>query len=152
MNWEKKYKEITSGFYKCAEDISSDYPDCNDFEKCIIALRLKGWTYGNIQKKLGMPPKRSISQVLKDWAPELIDNAKEKEIRLSSFETELYNIIKVLPNKQLKTTIEDEDYNFYIANNKLFFEDWSASDNSFSDLNEITQHQFLIAIKDKLNE
>ena len=42
MNWEKKYKEITSGFYKCTEDISSDYPDCNDFEKCIIALRLKG--------------------------------------------------------------------------------------------------------------
>lgn len=152
MNWEKKYKEITSGFYKCAEDISSDYPDCNDFEKCIIALRLKGWTYSNIQKKLGMPPKRSISQVLKDWAPELIDNAKEKEIRLSNFETELYNIVKGLPNKELKTTIEDENYNFYIANNKLFFEDWSASDNSFSDLNEITQHQFLIAIKNKLNE
>ena len=42
MSWEKKYKEITSGFYNCAEDISSDYPDCNDFEKCIIALRLKG--------------------------------------------------------------------------------------------------------------
>lgn len=40
MDWTKKYKEITSGFYKCAEDISDQYPDCNDFEKCIIALRI----------------------------------------------------------------------------------------------------------------
>ena len=42
MDWAKKYKEITSGFYQCAEDVSSDYPDCNSFEKCVIALRKQG--------------------------------------------------------------------------------------------------------------
>ena len=42
MDWEKKYKEITSGFYKCCDDISIRYPECNYFERCIIALRLKG--------------------------------------------------------------------------------------------------------------
>lgn len=152
MNWEEKYKEITSGFYKCAEDISSKYKDCNGFEKCVITLRLNGWTYGNIQKKLGMPPKKSISQVLKDWAPELIDNAKEKENKISTTEAEVYNIIKRCPNQELKIIFDDEKYTFYIANHILLFEDWGASDNIFSTLDETTKKQFLLAIKDKLNE
>lgn len=42
MDYRKKYEELTSGFYKCCEDVSNEYPECNDFEKCIIALRLKG--------------------------------------------------------------------------------------------------------------
>lgn len=42
MDWNRKYEEIVSGFYKCAEDISEQYPKCNAFEKCVIALRLKG--------------------------------------------------------------------------------------------------------------
>lgn len=42
MDWTKKYKEITSGFYKCTEDVSANYPECNDFEKCVISLRLNG--------------------------------------------------------------------------------------------------------------
>lgn len=41
MDWTKKYKEITSGLLKCTDDISENYPNCDDFEKCIIALRLK---------------------------------------------------------------------------------------------------------------
>lgn len=42
MDWSKKYKELTTGFYKCVDDISAQYPDCNDFERCIIALRKNG--------------------------------------------------------------------------------------------------------------
>ena len=42
MDYRKKYEELTSGFYKCCDDISNEYPECNDFEKCIIALRFKG--------------------------------------------------------------------------------------------------------------
>ena len=42
MDWKKKYNELVSGFYKCCDDISEQYPECNDFEKCVIALRLKG--------------------------------------------------------------------------------------------------------------
>lgn len=152
MDWSSKYKQITSGFYKCAEDVSNEYPDCGDFEKCVIALRLNGWTYGNIQKKLGMPPKKLISAVLNKWAPQLVDNAKSKEVKVSMTEAELYNIVKSKPNQELKVSIEDEDYIFYIANKKLFFEDWSASDNPFSSLDDITKQQFLIAIKEQVNE
>lgn len=152
MNWSNKYKEITSGFYKCAEDISAQYPECTDFEKCVIALRLKGWTYGDIQKKLGMPPKKQISSILKKWAPETIDNSKEKEVKISKWESELYNIVKGYPEHKITVVIEDEDYMFYIINKTLLFSDWSASDNVFGDLNTITQQQFLIAVKDHLNE
>ena len=42
MDWKRKYRELTSGFYKCCDDISAQYPECSDFEKCVIALRLKG--------------------------------------------------------------------------------------------------------------
>ena len=151
MDWAKKYKEITSGFYQCAEDISDRYPECNDFEKCIIALRAIDWNYGAIQKKLGMPPKKEISSVLKKWAPELIDNSKKKEITITDWEAESYNIVKKYGGS-IQILIEDEIYKFYIDKNQLLFEDWGASDNSFHDLNGITQQQFLIAIKDQLNE
>ena len=152
MEWNKKYKDLTTGFYKCANDISFNYPECNDFEKCVISLRLNGWTYGNIQKKLGMPPKKEISKVLNTWAPELVNNAKTKVVKINQFESEVYNIIRIQPNKQLNVMIEDEIYTFYIKDNKLLFSDWSANDNLFHDLNETTQQQFLINIKDKINE
>lgn len=150
MDYKKKYEEMTSGFYKCIEDISIQYPECNDFEKCVIALRSNGWTYGNIQKKLGMPAKKEISAVLNKWAPELIDNSKKREIKISNWESETYNIIK--NHQNLKINLEDEDYIFYIKDNKLYYEDWCATDNLFSDLNEIMQQQFLIAIKDQIND
>ena len=149
MNWEKKYKELTSGFYKCAEDISDKYPDCTDFEKCVITLRTNGWTYDNIQKKLGMPSKKAISAALKKWAPELINNSKKKEIKISNWESEIYNLVKYKP---LMITIDDEDYVFYVKDNKLYYKDWSSDDNQFGNLNEIVQQQFWIAIKEKLDE
>ena len=149
MDWKKKYNELTSGFYKCTEDVSNEYPECNDFEKCIISLRKSNWAYGAIQKKLGMPPKKEISAVLKKWAPELIDNSKKKEIKISKWESEAYNLVKHNP---LKVIIEDEEYEFYVDNNKLYFKDWGADDNLFSELNETTQQQFWIVIKEKLNE
>lgn len=140
---------MTSGLLKCTDDISENYPNCDDFEKCIIALRLKSWTYGDIQKKLGMPPKKEISNVLSKWAPELIDNSKKKDIKIAHPEAELYNIIKIKPNQKLSVEIEDDLYTFYIANNKLLFEDWGRADNSFSDLDNRTQQQFLMTVKEK---
>jgi len=38
-------------------------------------------------------------------------------------ESELYNIVKTKPNQELKVNIEGEEYTFYIANKKLFYED-----------------------------
>jgi hypothetical protein len=34
----------------------------------------------------------------------------------------------------------------------LFFEDWGSGDNSFSMLDDTTKQQFLIAIKEQINE
>lgn len=150
MDWEKKYKEITSGWFKCTEDISDKYPECNNFEKCIISLRLNGWSYENIQKKLGMPPKKEISKVLKVWAPELIDNSKKKEIKISKWEAETYNLIRDI--EPIIVCIEDEPYTFYIKNNVLRFFDETGNITAFRDLNEIMQQQFLIAIKEQINE
>lgn len=150
MDWEKKYIELTSGFYKCCDDISAQYPECNDFEKCIIALRLKGWTYGNIQKKLGMPPKKEISLILNKWAPETVDNSKKKESKLSKWERELYNIIN--KHNPLKIEFEEEPYEFYIENNVLRYKEEDGTITAFRDINEIMQQQFLIIIKEQENE
>lgn len=151
MDWSKKYNELISGFYKCCNDVTAQYPECSDFEKCVISLRLNGWTYGSIQKKLGMPPKKEISQVLKTWAPELIDNSKQKVIKINQFESEAYNIVNSQPEKRLTVNIEGDDYIFYIKDNLLFFIDWSTDDNMFHNLDEITQQQFLISIKNHIN-
>ena len=42
MDYEKKYAEYTNGFLKCISDVSQEYPDCNGFEKCVIAFRKDG--------------------------------------------------------------------------------------------------------------
>lgn len=41
IDYEKKYKEFTSGF-NLIPDVSQEYPDCNGFEKCIISMRREG--------------------------------------------------------------------------------------------------------------
>lgn len=150
MDWKKKYNELTSGFYKCCDDISEQYPECDDFEKCVISLRLKGWTYGNIQKKLGMPPKKEISRVLNKWAPETVDNSKKKESKLSKWESELYNIVN--KHNPLEVEFEEEPYLFYIQNNTLRYKEEDGAITAFRDINEIMQQQFLIAIKEQENE
>lgn len=152
MDYEKKYKEITTGWLKCVDDISNEYPECNWLEKCIIALRKNKWTYANIQKKLGMPPKKQISEVLKKWAPELIDNSKMKIIHVSKWESELYNILVHCTQRHFE--IEEEDYYFYIrpSDKKIVYDDEYSTEQEYNQLNEIMQQQFLIAIKQQLNE
>lgn len=152
MNWDKKYRDITEGWLKCADDISADYPDCDSFEKCILALRLKGWTYADIQKKLGMPPKKLISQVLKKWNPEIIDNASSKTSKVGLIESEIYNLVRKQENGIFKVLFEDDDYEFYIKDKTLYFKDCLAPDNLFSELNEFMQNQIWREIKENVNE
>lgn len=40
-----------------------------------------------------MPPKKEIRNVLLKWAPELIDNSKQKVIKTSEVYSEIYNIL-----------------------------------------------------------
>ena len=41
MDYEKKYKQLVNG-WDSVTDISEKFPDCNDFEKCVLAMRFEG--------------------------------------------------------------------------------------------------------------
>lgn len=71
FNMEQKYKQIRDFFG--LNDIPEKYNSATWFEKCVLLLRLNGFSYGNIQLRLGNPPKKEIREVLLKWAPELID-------------------------------------------------------------------------------
>lgn len=45
----------------------------------------------------------------------------KKIINVSKYEAELYNIVNKV--KILNVTIDDDDYKFYIQDNKLYYED-----------------------------
>jgi hypothetical protein len=111
-------------------------------------MRQKGWTYEEIQKKLGMPSKKSIRQALLKWAPDLIDNSLQKVIKVSQWESELYDILR----RTSRTTFEfeGEDWVFEIVDHKITYEDAWGITGLFHDLNDIMKQQILIAIKEQL--
>ena len=55
------------------DQVYSEFPDIDDQDCVIVAMRMANQSYGNIQKALGMPPKKKIRQVLLKYKPELID-------------------------------------------------------------------------------
>ena len=147
LDYEKKYLQLTQFFG--VKDISDEFPDANGFEKSVIALRRNGWNYGDIQQKLGMPPKKQIRAALLKWAPELIDNSKQKIINISTPESELYNIIKHHNNGTFN--LWGDKWTLFIENNKLLYTDKTGTW-EFSDWDENTQSQILDEIKIQLNE
>lgn len=147
LDYEKKYLQLTQLFG--VKDISDEFPDANGFEKSVIALRRNGWNYGDIQQKLGMPPKKQIRAALLKWAPELIDNSKTKIITISTPESELYNIIKFHNNETFN--MWGDKWNLFIQDNKLLYTDKTGTW-EFSDWDENTQSQILDEIKNQLNE
>ena len=145
LDYERKYLDLTSGLNKCIPDISQEFPNANGFEKSVIAMRQKGWSYEDIQRKLGMPPKKSIRQALLKWAPNLIDNSIKKVISVSEWESELYNILA--HTNKTSFEFEDDDWKFSIINRVINYEDPYGHAGLYHDLNEIMQKQILIAIK-----
>lgn len=124
------------------KDISNDFPECTDFEKIIILLRQNGWTYGDIQKNLGMPPKKEIRNVLLKWAPELIDNSKTKIVKLSTPYSEIYNILSHTDKKIW--CVFGENVELYIKDNKIYY------DGDLLDYyTEVEHSQILNEIKDE---
>lgn len=55
------------------DQVYSEFPDIDEKSCIIIAMRMANQSYGNIQKALGMPPKREIRNTLLKYKPELID-------------------------------------------------------------------------------
>lgn len=149
IDYEKKYLDLTSGLNKCIPDISNQFPDANGFEKSVIAMRQKKWTYEDIQKKLGMPSKKSIRKALLKWAPELIDNSLAKVIEISKYESELYDIL--VHTTRTTFEFEDEDWTFEIIDHKINYEDAWGCKGLFHDLNDIMKQQILISIKQQIN-
>ena len=144
IDYEKKYNEYTFT-WNLIQDVSQEYPDCNGFEKSVISMRKQGWTYGDIQSKLGMPSKKQIRQVLVKWAPELIDNSVKKVITCSEYEAELYNIVNHANTREFE--IFGDKWELFIEDNKLkYIDDWEDT-GSFSDLDIATQSQILNEVK-----
>ena len=148
MDYTKRYKELISGFTKKTEDISTQYPECSDFEKCIIALRKLAWTYGDIQKILGMPSKKLIRSVLLKWAPELIDNSTKKVIAISESESDLYNIL--MHTKQTEFESDTEYVKLWIQDHEIWFEDEFGYSGKFHNLDTRTQNSYLLLVKNTL--
>lgn len=55
------------------DQVYSEFPNIDEKSCVIIAMRMANQSYGNIQKALGMPPKREIRNTLLKYKPELID-------------------------------------------------------------------------------
>lgn len=139
-------------------EILSNYPDANDFDKCVILLRSYKWTYGQISSKLGSPSKKAIRASLMKWAPELIEEdcnrqkLKAKE-RASKEEFTLINLIRKHP--------EIESYymgpllgnwKFITVEGRLFYIEEDNSVWAFGDYDFVCQNQFLEIIKKQINE
>ena len=75
-----------------------------------------------------------------------------KIINVSEWESELYNIL--VHSTKRHYIIEDEDYYFYIrpTDKKVVYDDEYDAEQEYNKLNSIMQQQFLIAIKQQLNE
>lgn len=54
------------------EDAHSEIPDKG--ERLVVLLKEMNFTYAQIQKRMGNVSKKWIRQVLRKWAPELIEN------------------------------------------------------------------------------
>lgn len=147
LDYEKKYLQLTQLFG--VKDISDEFPNANGFEKSVIAMRQNGWTYEEIQKKLGMPSKKSIRNVLLKWSPDLIDNSLKKKIEVSQWEAELYDILS--HTNRTTFEFEGEDWVFEIIDHKINYEDAWGTTGLFHDLNDIMKQQILISIKNQLN-
>lgn len=117
MNYQNKYLELLSNGLK---DISTDYPNCDYFEKIIILTRKNNWNYGDIQKILGMPSKKIIRNVLLKWAPELIDNSVQKVNKYSTPYSEIYNIL--IHSDKTIWNIFGEDVECCIKDKKVYYD------------------------------
>ena len=139
-------------------EILSNYPDANDFDKCIILLRSYKWTYGQISSKLGSPSKKAIRASLMKWAPELIEedcnhNKLKAKDRASKEEFILINLIRKHP--EIESYYMGDpilgNWKFVIVEGRLYYIEDDQSVNAFGDYDHVCQYQFLEIIKNQLN-
>lgn len=141
MDYEQKYKELTSGILKCVDPLDEKYSNLSGFEKCILVLRLNEYTYGEIQLKLGMPAKKLIRNTLLKINPELINTEQIKKIRTTP-ELRVIGILKA-NNKWVFDLDEFGESDFKIIDNELWFTDEYGYESKFNEYDERTQKSIL---------
>ena len=129
MDYKKQYKELQ--LYNRVSPVPDKYKDADDFAKCILALRLAGCSYSDIQRHLGMPPKKLIRRVLLEWDPELIDNSVPKIAQYSTAYSELYNLL--CKTDKTEWNICGDVTKCYIKDHKIYFDEdplevWSETE------------------------
>lgn len=112
-------------------------------ETICINLRKAGFTYGDIQKRLGNPSKKWIRQTLLKYAPELINNSVSKQNKFTSSYSEIYNIL-VHTDKML-WNIFGEEVELYIKDKQVYYDG-----DLLSIWSEVEQSQILEEIKKQL--
>ena len=149
MDYEEKYKELTSGLLKCVNPLDDEYSNLSGFEKCVLVLRLNEYTYGEIQAKLGMPAKKLIRNVLLKVNPELINTEQIKKIRTTP-ELRVIGILKA-NNRWTFDLDEFGESDFEIIDDKLWFTDEYGYKSKFAGYDERTQRSILKNISDILH-
>ena len=157
----KKFLEKISFEFKEANpsptEILSNYPEANDFDKCVLLLRSYKWTYGQISSKIGSPSKRTIRESLMKWAPELIEEDCNRQKlqpkdRPSKEEFILMNLIKKHP--EIESYYMGDpllgNWKFVIVEGRLYYIEEDNSVWPFGDYDFICQNQFLEIIKKQL--
>ena len=149
IDYNQKYKDITSGINKCVNPLRSDYPNLNGFEKCVLVLRLNNYTYKQIQLKLGMPSKKDIREALLKVNPELISLEQVKKIRT----TPELRIKGILEANNIWEFDLDEfgESEFEIKDEKVYFTDESGYTSKINTYDERTQLSILKNISDILH-
>ena len=144
MDYNQKYKDLTSGLNKCVNPLEKDYPNLTGFEKCILVLRLNGYTYKEIQLKLGMPAKQLIRQALLKVNPDLISIEQARKIRTTP-ELRLLGILKA--NDIWKFDLDEfGESSFKEKDGMLFMTDEWNDTSKFSGLDERTQKSILMNV------
>ena len=135
-------------------EILSNYPEANDFDKCVLLLRSYKWTYGQISSKIGSPSKRTIRESLMKWAPELIEedcnrNKLQAKERASKEEFILINLLRKHP--EIESYYMGHpllgNWKFVIVEGRLYYIEENNSVWAFGDYDIVCQTQFLNIIK-----
>ena len=119
MDYNKKYEDLI-GTVTIDTSLLHTLNIQNDFEKCIVLLRLIGYTYNQIQLQLGNPSKKIIRTVLLKYCPESIDNSIKKENKYSESYSELYDILSHTDKRIWK--IFGDDVECYIKDHNIYYD------------------------------
>lgn len=122
-------------------------------ERCIVLLRTNKLSYGQIQQRMGDPPKKRIREVLLKCKPELIDlDCNHKKLKAGidkSIEKRCINLLRAL--EQYTFELEVDDVTFYVVEGTLYMRGDSIGVCKFTAWDTTTQQQIYNEINEYRN-